>query len=173
VALSPKYWPTDYTTAVLLKKKKMGNRWAVAKSAQTHSNISPFLSVNLAEYVNLLSLIAFCLFPKTFLLWELLTLCFHFLEAAYFLSFNPFTPHSFGSLQQQMAMRASMALTDRKASSLLLPLLCDMSRCVQYPLHPTPSNVVSITNVILEGKEPYHVSRLIVLFPAPGCRDTH
>lgn len=66
-----------------------------------------------------------------------------------------------------------MALTDRKASSLLLPLLCDMSRCVQYPLHPTPSNVVSITNVILEGKEPYHVSRLIVLFPAPECRDTH
>lgn len=46
----------------------MGNRQAVAQSPQTQSCITPFPSVNTAQYVNLLFLIAFCLFPQMDLL---------------------------------------------------------------------------------------------------------
>lgn len=65
----------------------MGNRRAVVKSVQTHSNFSPFLLVNLGEYVNLLFLIAFCLFPKTFLLVRAADALLSFFEGCLFSQF--------------------------------------------------------------------------------------
>lgn len=55
----------------------MGNRQAVAKSLQTQSYIPPFPSVNPAQYVNLLFLIAFCLFPQMVLLVKPVDTLFH------------------------------------------------------------------------------------------------
>lgn len=127
VALFPEYWPTDDTSAVLLL-----NKWGTDKllhKVSKHKVISlPALLWIQPKYVNLLFLIAFCLFPQLVLLVKPIGSLAQIFGC--FLCFNPFTTSLILQPASGIVTRATMALVIRRAQfsmGLLFWPLCDKS----------------------------------------------